>query len=490
MKQGLWRRFLHLNPAGWVWQFAAGATIGALLLTLVTGSLLLYRVGFFTWIVPVIQTGSLVERSYVEPVDAEKLKRNLLSGMVGGLDPHSTYLPPDEFGEMLKDMAGNYGGIGAVPRKKREGGEERILITDLLEGGPGDKAGMKVKDEITSVDGMPTRGKSLSDVVGKIRGPMGSPVRLGLRREGKEIEVTAIRDEIKVPSVQSVSVAHPAGGKALVLRLRRFGEPTVREAAQIIMAAFKEPERPAALILDLRDNPGGILRTAVGIASFFLPAESVVTESRGRDPEERITYKARRRDWIERGPEGAATDWVGDLRRAVPELADLPLVLLVNRASASASEVVAAALKDHGRALIVGSRTFGKGSVQTLFHLGDDGSQGAIKLTTSRYYSPKGAPIQAVGVEPDIKVADRRNGVREADLPNHLKGAHGREFRSEDEERDTSRSESDNTETKEGPSPFTRQLIIEPDDNHMARALEALAKMPKPARPAPPQAMM
>ena len=489
MKPGFWRRILHLRPSGWVWQFAVGATIGALILTLTTGSLLLYRVGFFTWIVPVIQTGSLVERSYVEPVDAEKLKRNLLAGMVGGLDPHSTYLPPDEFGEMLKDMAGNYGGIGAVPRKRREGGEERILITDLLEGGPGDKAGMKVKDEIVAVDGTPTKGKSLTDVVGKIRGPMGSPVRLGLRREGKDVEVTAIRDEIKVPSVQSTSVANPAGGKALVLRLRRFGEPTVREAAQIVLAAFKSAERPTALILDLRDNPGGILRTAVGIASFFLPADAVVTESRGRDPEERITYKARRRDWVDRGPDGLA-DWVGDLRREVPDLADLPLVLLVNRGSASASEVVAAALKDHGRALIVGSRTFGKGSVQTLFHLGDDGNQGAIKLTTSRYYSPKGTPIQAVGVEPDIKVADRRNGVREADLPNHLKSASGQEFKSEDEEQHKSRSENDNAEIKEGPSPFTRQLAIEADDDHMARALEALAKMPKPAKPALPQAMM
>lgn len=489
MKPGFWRRFLHWRPAGWVWQFAAGAMIGALVLTLTTGFLLLNRVGFFTWIVPVIQTGSLVERSYVEPVDAEKLKRNLLAGMVGGLDPHSTYLPPDEFGEMMKDMAGNYGGIGAVPRKRREGGEERIVITDLLEGGPGDKVGMKVKDEIIAVDGMATKGKSLTDVVGKIRGPMGSPVRLGLKREGKELEVTAIRDEIKVPSVQSASVANPAGGKALVLRLRRFGEPTVREAAQVILAAFKEKQRPTAIILDLRDNPGGILRTAVGIASFFLPADAVVTESRGRDPEERITYKARRRDWIERGPEGLA-DWVGDVRREVPDLADLPLVLLVNRGSASASEVVAAALKDHGRALIVGSRTFGKGSVQTLFHLGNDGNQGAIKLTTSRYYSPKGTPIQAVGVEPDIKVADRRNGVREADLPNHLKSAGGQEFKSEDEEPHKSRGEGDNGDAKEGPSPFTRQLVIEADDDHMARALEALAKMPKPAKPAAPQAMM
>jgi carboxyl-terminal processing protease len=492
LRSGLWHRLFPSRASSWAGRFFIGATLGVLILILVSGGTLLYRSGFFTWIGPVLQASNLVEHSYVEPVEPEKIKRGLLAGLASGLDPHSTYLPPEEFSDMMKDMAGNYGGIGAVPRKRREGGEDRIIITDLMPGGPGDKAGMKVKDEIIAVEGESIVGKSLSDVVSKIRGPMGSAVRLGLRREGKSIEVSVIRDEITVPSVQSALVDSPEGGKVLVLRLRRFGEPSVREMAQSIIEAFHGSERPVALVIDLRDNPGGILRTAVGVAAFFLPPDAVVTESRGRDPNERLTYRARRQDWIERTATNPV-DWVAEVRRQVPEIADLPLALLVNRGSASASEVVAAALKDQGRALIVGSRTFGKGSVQTLFHLGEDGREGAIKLTTSRYYSPKGTPIQAVGVEPDIKVADRRNGVREADLPNHLKSAGGREFRSEDEEKEKEstppHSEAEGADAREGSSPFSRQFRVESDDAHVNRALEALAKMPRPAK-AVPQAMM
>ncbi|MGP8033210.1 MAG: S41 family peptidase [Steroidobacteraceae bacterium] len=315
-----------------------------------------------------------IKRDYVEDIDDHVLMEKALRGMVTALDSHSAYLDSQEFEEIRLSTMGSYPGVGieVVPE------EGLVKVLRPIDGSPAQRAGLKPGDEIVKVDGVGVGG-DLAGATARMRGASGSTVKLTVRRKGEAqlLEFTVRREQVEVTSVAEQTL-EPGYG---YLRITTFTETTAEDVSHAILHLKRDNNSGLkGLVLDLRDNPGGVLEAGVAVADDFLEQGVIVTAD-GRTPEARFRMDATPGDLIN----GA------------------PLVVLVNGGTASASEIVAAALKDHGRALIIGRRTYGKGSVQTVMPLAHGG---ALKLTTSRYFTPSGASIQGVGIVPDILDAE------------------------------------------------------------------------------------
>lgn len=340
---------------------------------------------------------SRVKSDYVDQIGDKKLLENAIRGMLTGLDPHSAYLDKDAYKELQEGTSGEFGGLGI--EVSMEDGSVKVIAP--IDETPAARAGIKAGDAIIRLDDTPIKGLSLAEAVELMRGEPGTDITLTIVRDGleKPIEVTVTRDIIKVQSVRS-RMLEP--GYAYV-RLSHFQSHTGSDLQSTIKKLTQDTEQPVeGLILDLRNNPGGVLSTAVAVSDVFLDKGTIVyTEGRGEDAELRFNAKS------------------SDL------LNGAPMVVLVNGGSASASEIVAGALQDHKRAIIMGQKTFGKGSVQTILPMANET---ALKLTTARYYTPSGRSIQANGIKPDIaieqvKLAEREEAddlVSEADLSGHL----------------------------------------------------------------------
>ncbi len=348
-----------------------------------------------------------IKSNYVEPVEDKKLISEAINGMLTGLDPHSAYLDRDAFRELQVGTQGEFGGLGI------EVGMEDgfVKVVSPIEDTPAFRAGIKTGDLIIKLDETPVKGMSLNDAVKRMRGKPKTPIKLTVLRKGesKPLEFTLVRDVIKVQSVKS-KVIEPGYGYLRVVQFQeRSGENVVRH----INTLYKDGQLKG-LVLDLRNDPGGLLNGAVGISAAFLPPKSIVVTTDGRTEDAKRKYIASTEDYLR----GNSEDYLRLLPAAVKTV---PMVVLVNGGSASASEIVAGALQDHKRALIMGTQTFGKGSVQTIMPLGNNT---AIKLTTARYYTPSGRSIQAKGITPDIVVEepgiDTRAFLRESDLNKHL----------------------------------------------------------------------
>lgn len=338
---------------------------------------------------------SLIKKNYVEEVKDKDLIYGAIKGMLNSLDPHSVFMPPEVFKEMQVETKGEFGGLGIQIGIK----DGMLTVIAPIEDTPAHKAGVKAGDKIIKINGESTKDMPLHDAVTKLRGPKGTSVTITLMRKGwdEPKDITIVRDIIKIHSVKDKKVLEDKIG---YIKLTQFQEHTSAE----LESALKDfnNEKITSLILDLRNNPGGLLESSVKVASQFLPQGKVVVSIKGR--------------------EGAKKEYYTEKREAYYAH---PMVVLVNEGSASASEIVAGALKDHLRAVIVGTQTFGKGSVQTLIPL-SDGS--GLRLTTARYYTPNGTSIQATGITPNIivklKAPKGKKGhpvLREKDLEGHLK---------------------------------------------------------------------
>ncbi len=352
-----------------------------------------------------------VKSDYVEPVEDRKLITEAINGMLTGLDPHSAYLDQEAFKEMQVGTQGEFGGLGI------EVGMEDgfVRVVSPIDDSPASRAGIKAGDLIVKLDDTAVRGMTLNDAVKRMRGKPNTQIVLTIVRKGepKPIVVTLTRAVIKIQSVKS-KLLEP--GYAYV-RVSQFQEHTGDTLARAIERMFKENQGAMkGLVLDLRNDPGGLLNGAVAVSAAFLPKDALVVYTDGRTEDAKMKLNARPEHYV-RGRN--KEDF---LKRLPPEVKKVPMVVLVNGGSASASEIVAGALQDHGRAVIMGQQTFGKGSVQTILPLGNNT---AIKLTTARYYTPKGRSIQAKGITPDIPLDDGAGDrtalkLREADLTKHL----------------------------------------------------------------------
>jgi len=322
--------------------------------------------------------GDIFERiraQYVEPVDESELIEAAIDGMLSSLDPHSSYLSPKDAADMQVQTRGEFGGLGIEVTQE----DGFVKVVAPMDGTPADQAGVEAGDFITHVDGENLMGLTLDETVSRMRGPVGSEIVITVVREGAEepMDIPIIRDTIKLTAVRARTE-----GDAIVLRISTFNDQTYPNLESGLKEAAEElggMENVSGVVLDLRNNPGGLLTQAIAVSDAFLDAGEIVS-TRGRHPQD--------------GDRVNATE--GDLAEGKP------IVTLINGGSASASEIVAGALQDHHRAIVVGTKSFGKGSVQTVMPLR---SQGAMRLTTARYYTPSGRSIQALGISPDIVVA-------------------------------------------------------------------------------------
>jgi carboxyl-terminal processing protease len=349
-----------------------------------------------------------IKTNYVEPVEDKKLITEAINGMLTGLDPHSSYLDAEAFKELQVGTQGQFGGLGI------EVGMEDgfVKVISPIEDTPAFRAGVKPGDLIVKLDDTPVKGMSLNDAVKRMRGKPNTQITLTISRKGESapVVVTLTRAVIRVQSVKSKMIEP---GYAWI-RVSQFQEATAEHLVKHLDGLFKQGQ-VKGLVLDLRNDPGGLLHGAVAISSAFLPQKSLVVSTDGRAEDARKKFYASPEDYARRGD---------DVLRSLPAaVKNVPMVVLVNGGSASASEIVAGALQDHKRAKVIGTQTFGKGSVQTIMPLGNNT---AIKLTTARYYTPGGRSIQALGITPDIMVedpTDTASRVREADLQRHLENS-------------------------------------------------------------------
>lgn len=354
-----------------------------------------------------------IKSDYVEPVTDKKLITEAINGMLSGLDPHSAYLDAEAFKELQVGTQGEFGGLGI------EVGMEDGLVKVIspIEDTPAYHAGIKSGDLIVKLDDTLVKGMTLNDAVKRMRGKPGSKIVLTVIRkdEPKPLIITLTRAVIKVQSVKS-KLVEPGYG---FVRITQFQEHTGENLASALENMIKQNQGPLkGLVLDLRNDPGGLLTGAVGVSAAFLAKDALVVYTEGRTEDAKMRLTASAENYL-RGD--GKTDY---LKRLPESVKTVPLVVLVNGGSASASEIVAGALQDHKRAVIMGTQTFGKGSVQTVLPLGNNT---AIKLTTARYYTPGGRSIQAKGIVPDILVEDPSTSgldksfrLREADLDKHL----------------------------------------------------------------------
>ena len=330
--------------------------------------------------------GNIFERvraGYVEGVDDRDLIESAINGMLTSLDPHSSYLPPDDFDDMRVSTRGEFGGLGIEVTQE----EGFIKVVSPIDDTPASDAGIESGDYITHVDGESVLGLTLTEAVDLLRGPVGSEIVLTVVRDVNEepFDVTLVRDTIKIQAVRG-----RLEGDSVVLRLTTFYQQTfdnLRSEFNEQIDAAGGSDEVAGIVLDLRNNPGGLLSQAIQVSDAFLERGEIVS-TRGRDPQDSDRYNASSGDITE----------------------GKPIVVLINGGSASASEIVAGALQDHRRAIVIGEKSFGKGSVQTIIPLQGNG---AMRLTTARYYTPSGRSIQALGIEPDILVRRRLPGEEE-----------------------------------------------------------------------------
>ena len=338
------------------------------------------------------ETISIIKQNYVEEVDEKELINGAIKGMLNQLDPHSSYMPPEAFKEMQIDTKGEFSGLGIQIGVK----DKMLTVIAPIEDTPAYRAGIKAGDTIIKIEGESTKDISLQDAVTKLRGPKGTSVTITVFREGweKPKDFTIVREVIQIKSVKYKALEDNIG----YVKLTQFQQRTSEDLENALDTL--EKDKINSLILDLRNNPGGLLNSAVDVSSQFLPDGKLVVYIKGRTGEQQ------------------------DFNTSGTKNIEYPMIVLVNEGSASASEIVAGALQDWRRAVILGTQTFGKGSVQTVIPL-SDGS--ALRLTTARYYTPKGRSIQTTGITPDIVVQSEAtiNGkphpvLREKDLKQHL----------------------------------------------------------------------
>jgi len=325
-----------------------------------------------------------VRADYVEKPDDSKLVESAINGMLAGLDPHSGYMTPNSFRDMQVQTRGEFGGLGIEVTME----DGLIKVVAPIDDTPAAKAGVMANDIITQLDDQAVQGLTIDQAVDKMRGPVNTKIKLTITRKGadKPIEVTIVRDIIRVKSVRW----HPEGSDVGYIRVTQFNEQTTDGLKQAINDLNRQigADKIKGYVLDLRNNPGGLLDQAISVSETFLEKGEIVS-TRGRNPAETQRFNARHGAMIK----------------------GKPLIVLINGGSASASEIVAGALQDQKRATLIGTRSFGKGSVQTIIPLG--GGNGALRLTTARYYTPSGRSIQATGITPDIEVLQ--------DVPDNLK---------------------------------------------------------------------
>ena len=342
---------------------------------------------------------SIVKKNYVEDVETKNLVNGAINGMLSSLDPHSAYLTPDLYKDLQSDTQGRFGGLGIEISVK--GG--MLTVVSPIEDTPAFKAGIKPGDQIFKIEDEFTKDMSLVDAVKRMRGLKGTKINLTIRREGAAdlIDVSLVRDIIRVQSVKSRSL-EPGYG---YVRLAQFQERSDRDVQRALEKLAAEKSGIKGLVLDLRNNPGGLLNQAVRVSDLFLDSGMIVYTDGRIESQKQKFFAQKDGTWM-----------------------DFPLVVLINGGSASASEIVAGALQDHKRAVVLGTKSFGKGSVQTILPL-DDNS--ALRLTTARYFTPKGRSIQATGIVPDIVIENvvlqdgkpddrKRPSLREENLPGHL----------------------------------------------------------------------
>jgi carboxyl-terminal processing protease len=345
----------------------------------------------------------IVRRDYVDKPDDAKLIESAISGMVSGLDPHSNYMDANSFRDMQAETSGQFGGLGMEVTMK----DGLVKVVSLIDGTPAAKADIRAGDVISKVDGRSIAGLGLQDVVSRLRGAVGSSVTVEVTRqnETQPLDKTLTREIIKVRPVHE----RVEGGDVGYIRLTEFNNLAGDELKEAIkhISSSVPADRLKGYILDLRNNPGGLLDQAVAVSDVFLGKSKEIVSTRGRNSEEDARYDAKSAD-LSKGK---------------------PLIVLINGGTASAAEIVSGALQDHRRATIVGTQSFGKGSVQTIIPLGH--GNGALRLTTARYYTPSGRSIQAEGITPDIKVSEQvpkdlqsqDATISEASLRGHLRAS-------------------------------------------------------------------
>ncbi|MEE4254721.1 MAG: S41 family peptidase [Desulfuromusa sp.] len=340
---------------------------------------------------------SLIRSSYVEKVDMEELIYGAIRGMLSTLDPHSSFLTPEMYEEMQAETHGEFGGLGIEITIK----DGNLIIVSPIEDTPADAVGLQAGDQIIKINGKPTRDIEIMEAVRMMRGPKGEAITISIQRSGVTdlLDFTIVRDLIQVQSVKSRLLQSHYG----YVRVSQFQDRTGTDLKESLMRLRQESgEQFQGMILDLRNNPGGLLDQAVEVADLFL-SQGLIVYTEGREPEAQMKFSARQ--------DGTEPEY--------------PLVVLINGGSASAAEIVAGALQDHSRAIILGEQSFGKGSVQTIIPLDDNSG---LRLTTARYFTPSGRSIQARGISPDIAVSQLKfqrlenegPPLREEDLENHF----------------------------------------------------------------------
>ena len=412
----------------------------------------------------------MVKSDYVEPVDEKKLITDAISGMVASLDPHSQYFDKKSFKEFREGTSGRFVGVG-IEITQEDG---LVKVVSPIEGSPAFRAGLKTNDLITKIDDTAVKGLPLSEAVKRMRGEPNTKVVLTIFRkdENRAFPVTITREEIRTQSVRG-KVIEP--GYAWI-RLSQFQERSVDDFARKVDEIYKQEPNLKGLVLDLRNDPGGLLDAAVAVSAAFLPENVTVVSTNGQLAESKFTYKASPEFYQRRGGPDP-------LKRLPAALKSVPLVVLVNEGSASASEIVAGALQDYKRGTIMGNQTFGKGSVQTVRPLGPDTG---LKITTARYYTPSGKSIQAKGIVPDVMLDETEEGnlfsvlrTREADLEKHLGSGQGEEKK--DATREKARDEARKLLEEEAKKPPADRKVPEfgtDKDFPLAQAINQLKGRP------------
>jgi len=462
----------HLKIAGWV---AAGALAGALttvsLQTGARGNMAPLPLEELQQLAAVF---SMVKSDYVEPVDEKKLITDAISGMVASLDPHSQYFDKKSFKEFREGTTGRFVGVG-IEISMEDG---LVKVVSPIEGSPAFRAGLKSGDLITRIDDTAVKGLTLNDAVKRMRGEPNTKVLLMILRksENRSFPVTITREEIKTVSVKG-RVVEPGYGW---IRLTQFQERTVEDFTRKLEEIYKQEPQLQGLVLDLRNDPGGLLDAAVAVSAVFLPDNVTVVSTNGQLAESKFVYKAAPEFYQRRGNNDPIRRLHESTRGVFKQVR---LVVLVNEGSASASEIVAGALQDHKRATLMGSQTFGKGSVQTVRQLGPDT---ALKITTARYYTPSGRSIQAKGIVPDVLLDDTAEGspfaalrTREADLEKHLTSGQGDEVK--DAAREKAREEALKRLEEEAKKPANERRLPEfgsAEDFQLRQALNQLKGQP------------
>ena len=408
----------------------------------------------------------MVKSDYVEPVDEKKLITDAITGMVASLDPHSQYFDKKSFKEFREGTSGKFVGVG-IEITQEDG---LVKVVSPIEGSPAFRAGLKTNDLITRIDDTAVKGLTLNEAVKRMRGEPNTKVLLTIFRkdENRSFPVTITREEIKQQSVRGKMVEP---GYAWI-RVSQFQERSFEDFAKKVEELYKQDPKIKGMVLDLRNDPGGLLTAAVAMSAAFLPDNVVVVSTRGQTPDSKQILRATASDI--RGLQGAEA-----LKTLPAALKKVPLVVLVNEGSASASEIVAGALQDHKRATILGSQSFGKGSVQTFRPLGPDTG---LKITTSRYYTPSGRSIQAKGIVPDVMVDDTEEGspfaalrMREADLEKHLSSGQGEDKK--DTAREKARDEALKRLEEESRKPAAERKVPEFGSEKDFQLLQAINQL-------------